>query len=642
VIVATAGHVDHGKTALIKQLTGIDTDRLPEEKARGLTIDLGFAYTPLTNGDVLGFVDVPGHGRFIRNMLAGVGAIDYALLVVAADDGCMPQTAEHLAILDLLKIPAGVIVITKTDRMAPERVAQVKAQIAARVRGTFLEDADIFPVSNPTGEGIEALRTYLFDIASAAGRRRKGGHFRLAVDRRFSLRGVGLVVTGAVFSGSVAVGDQLVISPTGIEVRVRAIHAQNREAQVGFAGERLALNLTGADLKKEGIARGDWVVAPAAHAPVTRIDGRVHVLPSEDRPLRQESTVHVHLGAADVQARVAILEGRSIIPGESGLVQLMLDHPTVAVHADRFVLRDQSSQRTIGGGSVIDPFGPARGRARPMRINLLKALERETMKEAFEAILAEVDTGVDLNWFERAMNLTAEEAQALWAEAAVVKTGAASQSFALTQPRWKALCQELSELVERWPPTHPDSPGISLAQVRKSTARWHPPVLLAKALESLVESGCLRSAGQLYYHATYRARAAPKDELGERILAVLAASGTPPATVNEIAARVGTTATVVERNLTWAAKRGIVRQVSQHRFFLPRTIAELALHAEKLSSEMQGGLFRVTDFRDRTGVGRNPSIELLEYFDKLGFTRRTGNDRRVVRSAKMFARHEVL
>ena len=349
-IIATAGHIDHGKTALVKALTGIDTDRLPEEKKRGMSIDLGFAYHPLSSGQVLGFVDVPGHERFIRNMLAGVTGIDYALLIVAADDGPMPQTEEHLAILDLLGVRDGVIALTKIDRVDAARLEEVTTEIEVLIAGSGLEGADIMPVSAINGTGVDDLRVHLETMTDLIGDREGEGHFRLAIDRCFSVQGAGLVVTGGVFSGKVNVGDHLTLSPQGIDVRVRGIHAQNKESEAGVSGQRCALNITGADLKSTEVHRGGWLVANDIHAPVARFDARLRVLKSEARPLRHWTPVHVHLGAAELPGRIAVLGEKSIAPGSSGLVQVVLDRRIGVLKGDGFILRDQSAQRTIAGG----------------------------------------------------------------------------------------------------------------------------------------------------------------------------------------------------------------------------------------------------------------------------------------------------
>ena len=307
-IIGTAGHIDHGKTALVRALTGVDTDRLKEEKARGITIDLGFAYLQAPNGEVLGFVDVPGHEKFVHNMLAGAGGIDFVLLVVAADDGVMPQTREHLAIVDLLGVARGVVAMTKVDLVTVERREAVRAEIARTLDGTGLAGCDIVAVSIVSGEGVEALRARLLTQAQTVEHGAANGRFRLAVDRSFSLSGVGTVVTGTVLSGAVTVGDRVVVSPSGLSARVRSIHAQNRATERGQAGERCALNLAGDGIAKDLIHRGDVVLDPELHAPSDRIDARLRVLASERKPITQWTPVRLHHAAAEVGARVVLLD----------------------------------------------------------------------------------------------------------------------------------------------------------------------------------------------------------------------------------------------------------------------------------------------------------------------------------------------
>src|SRR2546427_610484 len=305
-IIGTAGHIDHGKTALIKALTGIDADRLKEEKARGITIDLGYAFYPLPHGAVLGFIDVPGHERFVHNMLAGATGIDFVLLVVAADDGVMPQTREHMEIIELLGVKRGAVALTKIDRV---------------------ESAPVAASPPPAGAA--------------------DGCFRLAVDRCFTLSGSGTVVTGTVFSGSVGVGDHLLVSPPGWEVRVRSIHAQNRAAERGVAGQRCALSLVG--VEKKDIARGDWVLETAVHGPTARFDASLKLPPSAARALRHWTPVHVHLGAAEAMGRVSLLQATGIEPGGSGRAQIVLDRPIGALRGYRFIFSDHDAQQTMQG-----------------------------------------------------------------------------------------------------------------------------------------------------------------------------------------------------------------------------------------------------------------------------------------------------
>ena len=374
-IVATAGHVDHGKTALVRALTGVDTDRLPEERKRGLTIDLGFAYQALDDDHVMGFVDVPGHERFVRNMLAGVGSIDLALVVVAADDGVMPQTREHTAILDLLGVTECIAVVSKVDKVDTARAVEVGEEIEMLLSTTGMRGAGIHRVSAMSGAGMDALSDALRARARGLAARAANGRFRLCVDRAFMLRGAGLVVTGTVHAGVASTGERLVVTPSGHDARIRGIHAQDRPADRARAGERCALNLAGRDIESGAVVRGDWIVDRALHAPSDRIDVRLRVLADEPRALRHWTPVHAHLAAAHSTARVAVLGAGSIAPGDSGRVQIVLDRPIHALAGDRIVIRDQSATRTMGGGAVIDPFSPKRGRARPARLAWLDAIE---------------------------------------------------------------------------------------------------------------------------------------------------------------------------------------------------------------------------------------------------------------------------
>src|SRR6185295_9789638 len=320
-IIGTAGHIDHGKTSLVRALTGVDTDRLKEEKARGISIDLGFAYLPAPDGAVLGFVDVPGHEKFVHNMLAGATGIDFVLLVIAADDGVMPQTREHLAIVDLLGIERGLVALTKIDLVPPSRRAEVANEITQVLDATSLAGTGVVPVSTVTGEGIADLCQKITNAAQSVRARNERGRFRLAVDRSFTLAGTGTVVTGTVLSGAVSVDDQVIVTPSGLEARVRSIHAQNRPAGSGHAGDRCALNLAGDGIAKDVVARGDMISDPVLHAPADRIDATLKLLATETKPVSQWMPVRLHHGAAEIGARVVLLGDGPIPPGREGLVQ---------------------------------------------------------------------------------------------------------------------------------------------------------------------------------------------------------------------------------------------------------------------------------------------------------------------------------
>jgi len=632
-IIATAGHIDHGKTLLVKALTGVDTDRLPEEKRRGLTIDLGFAYKPLGDGAVSGFVDVPGHERFVRNMLAGVANIDYALLVVAADDGPMPQTVEHLAILDLLGVTSGVIALTKTDRADAARIADVTNAVRSLLQGTGLASAQVIPVSAVTGAGVDTLRGHLAQAAIEVQARTARGNFRLAVDRSFTVAGAGLVVTGSVFSGTARTGDTLVLSPAGTEVRARQIHAQNQESELGSAGQRCAVNLAGRDLRKAEVRRGDWLVAEPAHAPAARLDARVRVLASEARPLRHWTPVHVHIGAADVPGRVAVLEGRAIAPGESALAQIVFDRQVGALKGDRFILRDQSATRTMAGGAVIDPFPPARGRAKPERIEFLAAMELAAPGEALSALLDLAPFGLNLSRFATAHNLTDGEAAELWAAANdMVAAGPEAAPLGFSDGNWKALGEAVTAALKSWHAEKPEHPGPSPDQLRAAMRPRPPLAALNAVLEDLISSARVSRANQALRLAGFETSMAPADQATwDKIKPLLIEGGLRPPIVHDIAGVLAMDPKQVDRFLGRMARQGLVTQVASNRYFPPQAVIGLARIAQGLAEADADGLINVRAFRDASDIGRNLVIEVLEYFDRLGFTHRRDDGRIIVK-----------
>jgi selenocysteine-specific elongation factor len=632
-IVATAGHVDHGKTSLVKALTGIDTDRLEEEKRRGMSIDLGFAYADF-GGSPIGFIDVPGHEKFVRNMLAGVAAIDFALLIVAADDGPMPQTVEHLAILDLLGVSHGAVALTKVDRVPQERVAQARAEIAALLAPTTLRNASVFPVVATTGEGVDSLREHLTAAHRTFRERPTNGNFRMAVDRCFSLPGTGLVVTGAVFSGSVRVNDQVMISVHGIAVRVRGIRAMNQPAKAASAGQRCALNLAGADLKRIDIVRGDWIVAPPAHAPSARIDVQISVCASEPRPLQHWTPVHLHIGAASVNARVAPLQGRAIAPGATGLAQLVLDAPAGApVRGDRFILRDQAARRTIAGGIVLDPAGPVRGRSKPERVVQLAAMAHSSLEEALSLLLDAEPAGVNLGWFDRAWNLTPDESKTLRQTRPIktVLTGAGMLGIALHQ--WNALCDRICVVLQAWHAEQPDSMGPTETALAATLDLKPKSVTLHAALKSLIEQQIIVRDGLNLRMQQHRAKLSGTDQaLLDKISGVLQSSGIRPPIVGDLAKRLDVELPVLISFLERVSGLGHLIRVAKNRFFLPATVTELTQIAASLARESVDGTFDAALFRDHSGIGRNLTIEVLEFFDRSGVTRFGGGRRSMVES----------
>ena len=626
-IVATAGHIDHGKTRLVKALTGVDTDRLPEERARGISIDLGFAHADLGEHGRVSFIDVPGHDRFIRNMLAGVCAIDASLLVVAADDGVMPQTVEHLHILDLLDVRRGAVVITKTDLVSPERVDAVRAQVEAALADTALAGVPAFPVSAASGEGLQALQEWLCEIATEQPEPAPDGrNFRLAVDRAFTIAGSGTVVTGTVNSGRVAVGDHLVISPSGKEVRVRGMQVQGAAASQALPAQRCALNLVGVSVEEVG--RGDWVLHSAVHAPTRRIDARLQVLPGEDAALAHWTPVHLHLGTADVPARIVISAEGSVAPGAAGLVQLVLERPISALHGDRFVVRDQSARRTIGGGIVLDPFAPKRQRRASLRVAELQVLERDSEAQILSGLLELTETGVDLQALSCTLNLTSERAAALHREVHAVVLGK-EHPLAISRAALDLLTTRVLSALREFHAVKPQASGMEAAALRTATAPRLPAVAFQAFLRELANRQSVVLSNDIVRLPEHVATANAEDEsLWLRVRDALAAAGVRAPLLAELAATLKVKEPVLRDFLHRKSRTGEVLRVTPERFCLREMLAGLAATAAVVAKKAEGGLFIAAQFRDAIGTGRGLAIHYLEFFDRLGITQRFGDQRR--------------
>jgi len=638
-IIGTAGHIDHGKTTLVRALTGVDTDRLPEEKARGISIELGYAYTPLDNGDVLGFVDVPGHERFVHTMVAGATGIDFALLVVAVDDGVMPQTREHLNILLLLGIDTGAVALTKVDMVQAARVTAVEQEVRSLLSATALADAQIFPVSGRTGAGLEVLRRFLERCAQQHQRCAEDAHLRLAVDRSFTLPGVGTVVTGTVHSGQVQVGASVVIAPSDHEARVRSIHAQNRPAVVGATGQRCALNLAG--IGREDVVRGDWVVAPPISLATERFDARLKLLEDERYALRSGVGVHVHCGAAHVAARLVVLgdevradvQRDALAPGANRLVQLILHRPIAAWRGDRFIVRDATATRTIGGGRVIDPFAPTRYRRSPERLAGLTALEAETPGSQLAVLVQQARFGVDLIRFARGGNVRNLSAHVGHLAARRITTG--TVDFIIGDDHWSALQRQAVDALAAFHRVHPDELGPDRGRLKRIAFPRLDAALYDALIVDLNAAGELRRNGPWLHLPEHDNAATPQERaLVEKILPRLLDTPFDPPWTRDLAKDVAQPEPLVRAALIRASKRGEMYQVVRDLFYHPAAIRDLASIADSLNET--DGEVRAASFRNATGLGRKRAIQVLEFFDRVGFTRRV-HDRHLVRAENLLA-----
>lgn len=621
-IVGTAGHIDHGKTSLIKRLTGRDTDRLPEEIKRGISIELGYAYVDLPGGGVLGFVDVPGHERFVHTMLAGATGIDYALLVVAADDGVMPQTDEHLDILELLGIEDGAIALSKIDAVADERIAAVRAQLAARTAGSAAARWPVFPVSSLTGAGIEALRAHLLDCAAHAAERAATGHFRMAIDRVFTLAGAGTIVTGTAHAGAVAVGDAVVVQPRGLVARVRSIHAQDRPAQRGRAGERCALALAGID--KADIERGAWVQAAPLVNTTERLDAVFTLSRRQARALASRATVHLHHGTDDVMARVSVLDADRIEPGATALVAIATERPLAACRGDRLVLRDAHAAHTLGGGIVLDIAPPNRGRRAPARLAVLRALAERAPREALAAVLAHEARPVAQ--VASAWNLRDEELNGL-----LQQVGArVAAGIAFAPAAWDALRTRVITAVAATHEREPEMPGVEQNRLRRMVAPALSADAFAEVVDELLRDGRLVRRGAFVGDPAHKAELARDERVRwERIKPLLMERPFQPPRVRDIARDTGIAENEVRTLLKRVARVGEVTLVAHDHFFLSDAVAALAEIVGELSAAH--GAARAAEFRDRIGTGRKLAIQILEFFDRVGYTRRVRDDHLVRR-----------
>jgi selenocysteine-specific elongation factor len=618
-IIGTAGHVDHGKTALVKALTGVDTDRLAEEKRRGITIDLGYAYT-----DEFGFIDVPGHERFVHTMLAGASGIDTALLVVSLAEGIRAQTREHLQILSLLGIDRGVVALTKAD-LASDRTDMVAADLRALLVATPLRSAPLIAVSSVTGQGIEDLRAAL--RASAGKARDAGGHPRLAVDRAFTLSGAGLVVTGTLVSGRIAVEDRLLLSPSGIEIRVRSLHAQNKPAQAAVAGQRVALNITGQRLSKDSVTRGDWVLHPDLHAPTDAIDIRLRLLAEVPRALRQDTPVHLHLGAAHVMARVSLLDRDRLEPGDSAAVRLALAHPIGALARDRVVLRDTGATATIGGGVVLDPFPPRRGRRSAERLAQLAALDDTGAVAALHGLLAVAPGWTDRSAFQRAWNVT--DAPALIAASGAVAAGPLLLSAAAFSKLRGGVLMALTAFHRQ----SPEQPGLQPARLRLAVADRPSVAGFAGLIEALLRDGSIAQDGPWLRMPGHKISLSPQDEKTWACARpLIAADRFRPPRARDLAVSLKVPEPAMRATLKRLQRMGQLVEVAPDHFFLRETVAEMAaIAADAVDGD---GLLTAAAFRDRLDNGRKVAIQILEFFDKAGLTVRSG-DARTVRADRL-------
>ncbi|HMQ04980.1 MAG TPA: selenocysteine-specific translation elongation factor [Pyrinomonadaceae bacterium] len=636
-IVGTAGHIDHGKTTLIKALTGTDTDRLPEEKKRGITIDLGFAELEL--GDLrIGFVDVPGHERFVKNMLAGASGIDLVLLIVAADEGVMPQTREHFDICRLLGVEKGLVVITKKDLVDAEMLDLVRLDVAELVEGSFLADAPVIAVSSTTGEGLEKLREAMTTLANSAGARRNDQVTRFPIDRSFVIKGFGTVVTGTLASGEIREGVELELLPMRRKVRVRGLQTHGKQTQAAAAGQRVAVNLAGVD--KTEVARGMTLCAPATISPTQAFDAFVEVLKDVPRPLRSRQRVRVHIGTAEALARVHVIDEKAeILPGASGYVQLRLEVPVTAVMGEHFIIRSYSPQTTIAGGSVIDPL-PARHRARDLVkarrfLETLESVREDRMSIVRTLVEAAGKSGSGLSSIQARTGFSSgilrAEIAALKAQGSIIElTG----TF-LSSDAFRGLKAAVIKAVVEHHEIEPHSRGISRETIKDKVFTRLPPEVLKGVIGPLEAEGLIVNENDIVRSSAH-SRELSGDEavFVERIISALRAAMVAPPKVEEVLAKAGiglkVTPAHAQKLLTVCANGGKIVRVSSEFAFSRDSIDALITQLRERAPQLPNRLIDVPAFKELAGVSRKYAIPLLEYFDRVGITKRAGDKRIIV------------
>lgn len=697
-MIGTAGHIDHGKTSLVRALTGTDTDRLPEEKKRGMSIELGYAFlAPSDDGPAVGkgsvapaatagqtevvpafglprepiaFIDVPGHEKLLHTMISGATGIDFALLLVAADDGVMPQTREHLAVLSLLGIDRGVVAITKIDRVDEARVQEVAQQVTALLADTPLAHAPIIPVSATRGDGVVELRQLLraeavrLDAAhgpdgtvdphgSESSVRASAATepaetiaalpaqmgFRLAIDRVFSLDGVGTVATGTVHAGRVQVGDVLQQLPDGPkELRVRSLHAQNRSTDAAHAGQRCAINLAG--VERDQLQRGHWLAQPGIASVSDRLDVELHLWHAEPRAIRSGTRVHVHLGTTASPAAVAVLDADTLAPGCTGLAQLVLPQPLAAWHGDRLILRDAAGQRIIGGGRVLDSRAPVRYRRTPQRLQLLQALQRPALRDRLAGLLEACEHGVDLRQWQQVFGLAS--VAAFDASLQTLPHRRLAGDFIIGEPTWQHLRRTVLDTLAAYHQNATDELGPDaarlrrLARLRMDDAHWR---LL---LDALVKEGSVAQSGAFVHLPEHGSQLAARDEtLLQRLTPHLMEAGAQGAWVRDLAEHIGEPAANLRPAMARLARSGHLYQVVKDLYLDAATAARLAALVRQLAlenkepaesdlAEVQQAsnplpILTVARFRDASGLGRKRAVQMLEFFDRIGLCRRVGD-----------------
>jgi len=629
-VLGTAGHIDHGKSSLIKALTGTDPDRLKEEQDRGITIELGFARLELPSGRSMGVVDVPGHEKFVRQMVAGATGVDVVLLVVAADDGVMPQTREHLAIVDLLGVERGVVALTKADLADADWLSLVRSDVEQLLVGTSIEHAPIVAVSSKTGAGLPELLSALDGVAVDAPSKHAELPMRLPVDRVFTIAGAGTVVTGTMWSGSATKDDPVEVYPGGVEARVRGVQVHGQAVERAHAGQRVAMNVAG--VEREQISRGDTIAAPGTLTVTDRFDARFTYLglPGDDRPFESGARVHVHHGTREVLGRVLLMDAPTLAPGERGLAQVRLEEPLSPRYDDRFIVRSYSPVYTIGGGVVLDALPPRRTVLKPHERELLDALLAHDLSSASVGLLASRGLPMTSAQVAAALGVPRPRVADELNKASLERVKVGTETAFVVPEALDGLVGQIESELLAFHESDAKATGIATAALRDRVDRRLTPKAFDAVLDVAIERGvAVAEKGRVRHPKAAVSALEAEADAANRLLPLLASQGLSPASVSELAAAVAVDPGIARKVLGALAARGDIVRVSSDLHFSAGSMADAKVALVSFLETRPGGA-TAAELRDALGVSRKYAIPLLEYFDAHGVTRREG-DLRVLR-----------
>lgn len=630
-VLGTAGHIDHGKSSLIKALTGTDPDRLKEEKDRGITIELGFARLELPSGRSMGVVDVPGHEKFVRQMVAGATGVDVVLLVVAADDGVMPQTREHLAIIDLLGVERGVVALTKADLVDEDWVELVRADVEQLLEGTGIAGSPIVAVSSRSGQGLDELRSVLDQIGELAPSKHADLPMRLPVDRVFTISGAGTVVTGTMWSGSAAKDDPVELYPSGLEGRVRGVQVHGESVEKASAGQRVAMNIAG--VERDQVSRGDIIAAPGTLTTTDRFDCRFTYLglPGSDRPFESGTRVHVHHGTREVLGRVLFMDGvEALAPGGSVLAQVRLEEQLAPRYDDRFVVRSYSPVYTIGGGIVLDTLPPRRTTLKPHERELLEALLAHDLSSASVGLLASRALPMTSAQVAAALGVPRPRVADELNKAGLARVKVGTETAFITPEALDGLVAHIESELLSFHDADPKATGIASAALRDRVERR----LDARAFDAVVaiaveRGGAIAEKGQVRHPKAAVSALAAEAEASAKLKAMLVAQGLSPQLVSELAASSGIEVPLVRKALAVLVSDGEAVRATSELHFSAGAITQARSSLEAALRKAPDGM-TTADLKEALGVSRKFAVPLLEYFDNAGVTKRNG-DLRVLR-----------